>query len=264
MAPLGILGVLAEFELQNQRARMLGEVRHKGACGELRVPLPLGLVNDEDDRVTLDPDAEIVAAIASVCAAFHDKGSARQVVRWFRDEGLQLPSRPTSGPTRGLVRWRAPDLSRVTGILLDPSYVGTFAYGPTVTERRPDGSVRVRTVPRGQWLVCIPQHHVGYIDWDEYCRNLDTLARNARSFGAGPGRVAAPSNGAALLQRLPLCGHCGQLMGCATPTPARPATKRYGWSTCAASRPCGTACPCASRSAPHPSPPPWWVSPSRR
>ena len=225
MLVLGILGVLAEYELQNQCARMLGGLRHKAARGELRVPLPLGLVYDEDDRVALDPDAEIVAAIASVFAAFRDQGSARQTVRWFREEGLLLPSRATSGPTRGLVRWRTPDLSRITGILRNPSYAGTFAYGRTVTQRQPDGSVRHRTVPREQWAVCIPQHHVGYIEWDEYCRNLETLARNARSFGAGPGRAAAPRNGAALLQGLALCGHCGRRMGVRY-TNARPARRQ--------------------------------------
>ena len=222
MLLLGILGVLAEFELQNQRARMLGALRSKAARGELRVPLPLGLVYDEGGRVAFDPDREIVQAIRSVFAAFRDRGSARQVLRWFRDENLQLPSRASSGPARGLVRWRLPNHSRIVGILRNPSYAGTFAYGRTVTLRQPDGSVRRRTVPMDQWSVCLPDHHVGFIDWDEYLRNLETLARNARSFGSGQGRVAAPRNGAALLQGIVLCGRCGRRMSVRY-TNARPA-----------------------------------------
>ena len=33
-----------------------------------------------------------------------------------------------------------------------------------------------------QWEVCIPGHHAGFIDRNEYGRNLETMARSARSF----------------------------------------------------------------------------------
>lgn len=33
-----------------------------------------------------------------------------------------------------------------------------------------------------QWEVCIPGHHAGFIDRNEYDRNLETMARSARSF----------------------------------------------------------------------------------
>ena len=59
--------------------------------------------------------------------------------------------------------------------------------GPSPTARpaflrQADSSVRYRTLPPAQWEVCIPGHHAGSIHWDEYGRNLETMARNARSF----------------------------------------------------------------------------------
>ena len=41
---LGLKGTMAEAELHLLRARMLGGLRNKAARGELRIPLPAGLV----------------------------------------------------------------------------------------------------------------------------------------------------------------------------------------------------------------------------
>lgn len=206
---LDIKGSLSEFELAGIRARLLGGQRSKAARGELRVPLPLGLVYDEDDQVAFDPDRQVVAAIRRVFTAFRDKGSAMQVVKWFRDENVLLPHRARTGPCRGELRWSLPDHAKIRRILKNPAYAGAFAYGQTRTLRQPDGSVRYRTLPPEEWQVCIPGHHVGFIDWEEYGRNQATLARNGRSFAASPARLSAPRNGAALLQGIALCGQCG-------------------------------------------------------
>ena len=47
---------------------------------------------------------------------------------------------------------------------------------------------------------------------EEYCRNQETLARNAEAFASLESRRAAPREGAALLQSLMVCGRCGQRM----------------------------------------------------
>ena len=206
---LDIKGSLSEFELAGIRARLLGGQRSKAARGELRVPLPLGLVYDEDGQVVFDPDRQVVAAIRRVFTAFRDKGSAMQVVKWFRDENILLPHRARTGPCRGVLRWNLPDHPKIRRILRNPAYAGAFAYGQTRILRQADGSVRYRTLPLDEWEVCIPGHHVGFIDWQEYGRNLATLARNGSCFAANPARLSAPRNGAALLQGIALCGQCG-------------------------------------------------------
>jgi hypothetical protein len=44
--------------------------------GELRVPLPVGFVYDDDANVVIDLDEEVAAAISDVFAAFAQTGSA--------------------------------------------------------------------------------------------------------------------------------------------------------------------------------------------
>jgi hypothetical protein len=51
--------------------------------GELRVPLPVGLVCDEDGNVVIDPDEEVAAAISDVFAAFARTGSAYPCRGWL-------------------------------------------------------------------------------------------------------------------------------------------------------------------------------------
>lgn len=186
MLVLGIISVLAEFEPQCQHAHA-GRGAPQVARNELRVPLSLGLVFVEHNRVALDLDAEIVAAIAWVFAAFRDKGSARQVGHLFLDEGLQLQSHATSEPTHDLVRWRAPDPSRITDILRNPNYAGTFVYRGTETHRQPDGSVHHRTVPPstpGRAASCARRHP----DREAHGGNVQATGRRHGS-AAGKGQV---------------------------------------------------------------------------
>lgn len=53
---LGLKGTMSEAELHVLRARLQGGIRSKARRGELRMPLPVGLVYDEQHRVILDPD----------------------------------------------------------------------------------------------------------------------------------------------------------------------------------------------------------------
>ena len=210
---LDIKGTISEFGLSGIRARLLGGLWNKARRGELKIPLPIGLVHDEQDRITLDPDREIVSAVRKVFAAFRDRGSAMQVTKWFRQQDLLLPHRARNGPSRGQLRWSCPDHATIRRILRNPSYAGAFVYGRTRTTRQPDGSVRYSVQPPERWEVCIPDHHPGLISWDEYQRNQRTLAANARAFVESPtGRTSAPRNGRALLQGIVVCGRCGRRM----------------------------------------------------
>ena len=136
---LDIKGTISEFELEGIKARLIGGQRSKAARGELRIPLPIGLAYDEDGKVVLDGDRQIVEAIRLVFQAFRDKGSAMAAAKWFRNEGLRLPSRPRMGPARGQLRWSLPDHSRLRRILKNPRYAGAFAYGRTTQRHQADG-----------------------------------------------------------------------------------------------------------------------------
>ena len=242
---LGFKGSFSEFELQGIKARLLGGQRSAAARGALRMRLPIGLAYDYNDEVVFDPDRSIVDAIGQVFESFRRRGSAMAVVKWMHREKIALPSRPRRGPTRGELRWALPSFAQVGRILKNPRYAGAFVYGRNRLEHRGDGTGRVRVVPMDQWEVCIPDAHVGFIDWEEYLRNQATMASNARAFLGSGSRTAAPREGSALLQSRVLCGHCGRRMS-PTYTNARPSRDapacyhyvckepmvRYGRKTC--------------------------------
>ena len=207
---LGLKGQLSEYELRGIRERMVGGQRSKALRGELKLGLPIGLAYTDADQVVLDPDRSIVEAIDLVFKTFRRLGSALQVTKWFRRQGIRLPSRPRAA--HGKVHWGVPNQSQIQRMLHNPRYAGCYAYGRTSTRTRPDGTVQFSKQPMDQWLVCIPEAHVGYIDWAEYLQNQETLRRNAASFLRGAERLPSPRKGAALLQSRIICGLCGHRM----------------------------------------------------
>jgi recombinase len=104
-----------------------------------------------------------------------------------------------------------PSYGAVHDFLTNPAYAGAFVFGRTRQEKRldADGQVRVKTVelPPEQWPVCLPEHHPGYVTWDEYLATRARLRQNTRPRGEGGGAVR---EGPALLQGLLPCGRCGR------------------------------------------------------
>jgi DNA invertase Pin-like site-specific DNA recombinase len=94
---LGLKGTISEAELHFIRARLQGGLLAKAARGELRVRLPVGLAYDQLGNVTLDPDAEVRAAVAHLFECFEQTGSAQAVVKQFAAERLKFPGRHAPG-----------------------------------------------------------------------------------------------------------------------------------------------------------------------
>jgi DNA invertase Pin-like site-specific DNA recombinase len=207
---LGLKGTMSEAELHVLRARLNGGIRNKAARGELRRGLPVGFVwGDEDGEIRFHPDEAVRSAIHQVFARFAETGSARRVWLWFRSEGLTFPLQMHQG---GEIRWVEPSYTAIHHVLTNPVYAGAYAYGRTRQETVLDAAgrhkKRLRHLPRAEWQVLIPQHHPGFIDWQTYEANQQRLARNTRP---GPHKASgAVREGAALLQGLARCGHCGR------------------------------------------------------
>jgi excisionase family DNA binding protein len=208
---LGLKGTMSEAELHLIRSRLTAGLRHKAARGELRQGLPVGLDYDSDGRVVLSPDEAVREAIGVVFARFDELGSARQVLLSLRGDGLLLPRRD-NGSTR--IRWAVATYPAVHDFLTNPAYAGAFVFGRTRTEKRVDTAgrliTRVRLLPRDEWAVLIPDHHVGFISWTQFETNTLRLRRNwpaPRGHGGG-----AVREGRALLQGLLRCGRCGRIM----------------------------------------------------
>src|SRR5215211_2985461 len=207
---LGLKGTMSEAELHLIRARLDGGLRSKAERGELCLALPVGLDRDDDGRIVLCADEQVRHAIARVFELWRRLGSARQVTAELIAEGHKLPRR-TVGQRR--IRWARASYGAVHDFLTNPAYAGAFVFGRTRTEKSlgPDRRVRARTVelPREEWSVCIPDHHPGYVSWDEYLATRERLRANVRPRGEGGG---AAREGQALLQGVLRCGRCGRRM----------------------------------------------------
>ena len=206
---LGLKGTMSEAELHLLAGRLQGAKRAAAERGELRFPLPVGYVYDDEGQTVIDPDEQVQAAVADVFAAFAQTGSAYGVVGAFA--GRRFPKRAYGGAWAGELRWGSLTHSRVLGVLSNPAYAGAYVYGRFRSRRRvdPDGTIRTSTVElrREEWEVVIRDHHRGYIDWDAYLRNEARLQRNRTNAGARP-----PREGEALLQGILICGGCARQM----------------------------------------------------
>jgi excisionase family DNA binding protein len=210
---LGLKGTMSQAELHFMRARLQGGKLNKAKKGELRFPLPVGLGYDALNNLVLDADAEVRGAVQTLFAVFRETGSAYGVVQRFAEQGLLFPKRAYGGVWAGRLLWGRLTEGRVRGVLRNPAYAGVYAFGRyrCVKEVLADGEIRARVkeMPRSSWLVCIQDHHPGYITFEEYLQNLDTLERNRTNTDdrllGGPAR-----EGLALLQGVLICGLCGR------------------------------------------------------
>jgi hypothetical protein len=208
---LGLKGTLSEAELHFLKARLRGGILNKARRGELVTPLPVGLVHDETKRVRLDPDRQVQQAIRLLFATYRRTGSAHATVVHFRKEGWRFPRRLRTGTRKGELVWGNLSLSRVLQVLHNPGYAGAFTFGRSRTRLWPDGSHRAHTLPQEEWLVLIPNHHEGYISWEEYEDNQRRLRETGQAYGKDR-RKSPPREGPALLQGLAICGVCGRRM----------------------------------------------------
>jgi DNA invertase Pin-like site-specific DNA recombinase len=209
---LGLKGTMSQAELHFLRARLLGGKRNKAEKGELRFPLPVGLSYDDQGLTVLDPDEEIRGAVGLFFDCFAEAPSAYAVVRLFASRGIRFPKRAYGGAWSGKVIWGRLTHSRALGLLRNPAYAGSYAYGRYGQKTRilEGGRIEKTTIrkPMAEWAVLIHDHHPGYISWEQYLRNQDILSANRTNGEANlPGGPAR--EGLALLQGLLLCAKCG-------------------------------------------------------
>jgi DNA invertase Pin-like site-specific DNA recombinase len=206
---LGLKGTMSEAELHLLAGRLQGAKLAAAQRGELRCPLPVGYVYDDDGRMVIDPDDEVRTAVADVFTSFEAKGSAYAVVAAFAER--RFPTRAYGGVWAGEIRWGRLMYGRVLQLLANPSYAGAYVFGRFRSRRAvdPDGTIRIKSaeLPREQWQVLIRDHHPAYITWETFLANTKRLAANCTHQGARPVR-----EGGALLQGIVLCGGCGRAM----------------------------------------------------
>ena len=197
---LGFKGTMSEAELHWLRSRL---------------DLPTGLVYNNAKKIVLDPDEAVQQAVRLLFETFESAGSARAVVRHFRQHELRFPTRELRGLRKGELRWQRLPPGRVSAVLHNPLYAGAYVYGRTEVQLEPrPGKIRpvekrVRRTNPEDWDVLIREAHPGYISWDQYLRNQQRLEDNCTNRRESRGAVR---EGAALLQGIVICGRCGRRM----------------------------------------------------
>jgi excisionase family DNA binding protein len=206
---VGLKGTMSEAELHILAGRLQGAKRAAAERGDLRFPLPVGYVYDEDGETVMDLDEEVCAAVSDLFAAFVQAGSAYGVVAAF--QGRRFPKRAYGGAWAGQLRWGRLTHARVLGVLANPAYAGAYAFGRYRSRRvvAPDGTITTKTIelPRAEWPVLILDHHPGYISWETYLANEQRRAANESRHGQRP-----PRESGALCQGIVQCGSCGRGM----------------------------------------------------
>jgi DNA invertase Pin-like site-specific DNA recombinase len=209
---LGLKGAMSQAELHFLRSRLWGGKVNKAAKGELRFPLPVGFCDDPQAGIVLDPDQQVQDVVRLFFRWFRETGSAYGVVRRFAVEDMKFPKRAYGGEWSGRLLWGPLEHGRALGLLRNPSYAGCYAFGRHRARKvaSPDGRIAESTVrvPRDEWLVCVPDHHEGYITWERFLQNQTALECN-RTNGEATVLPGPAREGHALLQGLLLCGTCG-------------------------------------------------------
>jgi len=193
------------------RQRSFEALHQKARRGELFFTVAVGYRKVRHDRIEIDPDLRVREALTLVFRKFDEFHSVRQVHLWLRQEEIRLPA-VEHGSLEPRIVWKLPVYNTILHLLTNPIYGGAYAFGRTysrVSVR--DGRKRVvRGFRRSQteWEVLLPDHHEGYISWEEFGRNQRLIADNANSKGLmARGSVR---RGDALLAGLLRCGHCGR------------------------------------------------------
>jgi DNA invertase Pin-like site-specific DNA recombinase len=204
---LGLKGTLNEYELDLLRHRGLEARQKKAQRGELLCTPPVGYVRGLKGYEK-DPDQRVQQSLEQVYAKFLELGSVRQVLFWYVEQELSLPTR-RAGPAGWQTCWRRPNYAALYHLLTHPIYAGAYVYGRRPKPpKRPVGCPGLPAVSSAR--VLLTGRHEGYITWETFERIQRMLADNQQS--SEEERRGAARSGAALLAGLLRCRRCGHKM----------------------------------------------------
>lgn len=208
---LGFKGEFSEMELRVFQERSQAAIKAKAKRGELYLMISAGYIKGPNSSLIKNPDQRIQKTNALVFEKFQQLGSMRQTHKWFVEQKIELPVATYKDRAR-MVTWKIASANTFAHLLNNPVYAGAYVYGRTKRSIEiKAGRKHIRKGVRQKkedWNVFIPDHHEGYISWQEYENNQEKIAQNTnqkRPLVSG----SATGSGDALLSGLLRCGHCG-------------------------------------------------------
>jgi excisionase family DNA binding protein len=210
---LGLKGTMSEFELGIFRQRSREAIRQKASRGELQFLLPVGFCWNTSGQIEKDPDQRVQQSVQLVFSKMVELGSVRQTLLWFRQQNACVPVLPRD-PSEPPIVWKLPVYRNLWAILTNPVYAGAYAFGRReVRTKIVEGRARKskgHLKPRSTWTVLIPNHHPGYVSWEQYERHQAMLAANTHM--KSDGNAKAGRGGRALLSGIVRCRRCGRML----------------------------------------------------
>jgi DNA invertase Pin-like site-specific DNA recombinase len=209
MIVLGMLSVINHAEAVRTGGRSWATKRSMAEAGKLRISPATGFVYNDEGKLVLDPREEVQKAILLVFSSFDKLGSAGKVTKYINRNQIKFPTLKKGS----LIEWGEISITRVIGILKNPSYAGTFVYGHSKTINEmvaPDsGEQRKKREYLGldsDEVIIRHGSHEGYITWEKYTQNQKTLKDN--SYALPFISRGAVREGSALLQGMVWCATC--------------------------------------------------------
>jgi len=173
-----------ELSLFKQRSQQA--IREKASRGEFHTSVAIGYLTN-GKHLEKNPDKRIQQGIRLVFDKFKALKSVRQVLLWLRQEEVVLPAINYQQGHRQII-WRLPVYNTVLKILTNPVYAGAYVYGRTTTKVKVENGKKkvMRGVHADQenWQVLLKEHHEGYISWEDFEANQQTIKHNANMKGA--------------------------------------------------------------------------------
>jgi DNA invertase Pin-like site-specific DNA recombinase len=199
---LTIKGFMGGFELHQLQQRMQAGRLNRARRGEWIGQPPPGYVSGHDGKLQFDPDEQVQQVIRLVLDQFASLGSVSALLRYLRQQQIQLPFRPLSGAQRQQLIWRPAHRETLRLLLRRPAYAGAYTWGRRTSDpKRPKSQVQR---PPENCPVFLLDNHPAYISWEQYQSNLRRLQQQ-RSRGPRPGPARTTT---AILAGMVVCGRC--------------------------------------------------------
>lgn len=125
---LGVKGTLSELEIGLFRARSQAAVREKAKRGEYYGIVAVGYRKTRSGQLEKEPDIRVQSSLEFIFQKFREIGSARQLVRWLREEQVKIPRKETISDD-GAIVWSLPNERNVATLRQNVHMKGCMEKG---------------------------------------------------------------------------------------------------------------------------------------